>query len=241
MLQSNGHPKQRAVLPVPMGAATCLVPQWHCAILPDGLMLLLPLPQVDQIPLTRQKRNIARDFADAGTNCSAADHGGPATLQEWLTLCHVPLVLTAEIIAHHFPRLVELHNYRSAANRAFYPVALLQKVQIEDTAPASLCTSCYIHLRQRRAHTSSCCTPARAARRTARRRSCTTGRRSIRRCSGGLASSWRTLSARRAHACSQVPSTLQQHEEQQCDRCVQGPIPARRLHALLTQEPLNGC
>ena len=44
---------------------------------------------VDEVPLSRPKRNIARDFADG--------------------------VLVAEIVSHYFPRLVELHNY-SAAN-----------------------------------------------------------------------------------------------------------------------------
>ena len=43
---------------------------------------------VDEIPLSRPKKNIARDFADA--------------------------VLTAEIVAHYCPRLVELHNYSAA-------------------------------------------------------------------------------------------------------------------------------
>jgi len=43
---------------------------------------------VDEIPLSRPKRNIARDFADG--------------------------VLLAEIVRHYFPRLVELHNYPPA-------------------------------------------------------------------------------------------------------------------------------
>ena len=43
---------------------------------------------VDEIPLSRPKRSIARDFADG--------------------------VLVAEIVAHYFPRLVELHNYSGA-------------------------------------------------------------------------------------------------------------------------------
>lgn len=43
---------------------------------------------VDEVPLSRPKRNIARDFADA--------------------------VLVAEIVSHYFPRLVELHNYPAA-------------------------------------------------------------------------------------------------------------------------------
>eukprot|EP00667_Euglena_gracilis_P016005 EG_transcript_16669 len=40
---------------------------------------------VDEIPLSRPKRNIARDFSDG--------------------------VLMAELVKHYFPRLVELHNY----------------------------------------------------------------------------------------------------------------------------------
>eukprot|EP01027_Heterolobosea_sp_BB2_P006380 GEZU01009653.1.p1 GENE.GEZU01009653.1~~GEZU01009653.1.p1 ORF type:complete len:296 (+),score=56.66 GEZU01009653.1:248-1135(+) len=43
---------------------------------------------VDDIPLTRPKRNIARDFADG--------------------------VLMAEIVKHFFPKLVDLHNYSAA-------------------------------------------------------------------------------------------------------------------------------
>jgi hypothetical protein len=43
---------------------------------------------VDEIPLSRPKRNISRDFADG--------------------------VLTAEIVQHYFPRLIELHNYPAA-------------------------------------------------------------------------------------------------------------------------------
>lgn len=43
---------------------------------------------VDEIPLSRPKRNIARDFADG--------------------------VLAAEVVAHFLPKLVELHNYPAA-------------------------------------------------------------------------------------------------------------------------------
>eukprot|EP00898_Chlorokybus_atmophyticus_P007847 jgi/Chlat1/8063/Chrsp73S07537 len=43
---------------------------------------------VDEIPLSRPKRNIARDFSDG--------------------------VLMAEVIAHYYPRYVELHNYSPA-------------------------------------------------------------------------------------------------------------------------------
>lgn len=45
---------------------------------------------VDTIPLSRPKRSIARDFADG--------------------------VLVAEIVAHYFPRAVELHNYSAASS-----------------------------------------------------------------------------------------------------------------------------
>lgn len=40
---------------------------------------------VDEIPLSRPKKNITRDFADG--------------------------VLMAEVVAHYYPRLIELHNY----------------------------------------------------------------------------------------------------------------------------------
>lgn len=43
---------------------------------------------VDEIPLSRPKRNISRDFADG--------------------------VLMAEIMAHYFPKYVEIHNYSQA-------------------------------------------------------------------------------------------------------------------------------
>lgn len=47
---------------------------------------------VDDIPLTRPKRNIARDFADG--------------------------VLVAEIVGHYFPKLIEVHNYPAANSYA---------------------------------------------------------------------------------------------------------------------------
>lgn len=45
---------------------------------------------VDEIPLSRPKRNIARDFADG--------------------------VCIAEVVKHFFPKLVELHNYTAASS-----------------------------------------------------------------------------------------------------------------------------
>jgi len=47
---------------------------------------------VDTIPLSRAKRNINRDFSDG--------------------------VLAAEVIAHYFPRLVDMHNYPASSNSA---------------------------------------------------------------------------------------------------------------------------
>jgi len=43
---------------------------------------------VDEIPLSRPKRNISRDFSDG--------------------------VLTAEVVKHFFPKFVDLHNYSAA-------------------------------------------------------------------------------------------------------------------------------
>jgi hypothetical protein len=48
---------------------------------------------VDQISLSRPKRNITRDFADGGNNYS---------------------VLLAEIVKHYFPTFVDIHNYSMA-------------------------------------------------------------------------------------------------------------------------------
>lgn len=45
---------------------------------------------VDEIPLSRPKKNIARDFADG--------------------------VLVAEIVHHFLPKLVEIHNYSAASS-----------------------------------------------------------------------------------------------------------------------------
>ena len=60
---------------------------------------------IDEIPLSRPKRNISRDFADC--------------------------VLVAEVIAHYFPKMVQLHNY-SAANstpqKMYNWITLNQKV-----------------------------------------------------------------------------------------------------------------
>ena len=50
---------------------------------------------VDEIPLSRPKRNIARDFSD----------GGKIIINK-----NTLLVLVAEIVKHFVPHIVELHN-----------------------------------------------------------------------------------------------------------------------------------
>jgi hypothetical protein len=52
---------------------------------------------VDEIPLSRSKKNIARDFSDGGK----------------LIVINVT-VLMAEIVKHFFPKMIELHNYPNA-------------------------------------------------------------------------------------------------------------------------------
>lgn len=47
---------------------------------------------IDEIPLSRPKRNITRDFSDG--------------------------VLVAEIIKHFVPKLIDLHNYAAASSTA---------------------------------------------------------------------------------------------------------------------------
>ena len=55
---------------------------------------------VDEIPLSRPKRNIARDFSDGGKRFQVNDS--------------FLLVLVAEIVKHFVPHIVELHNYSAA-------------------------------------------------------------------------------------------------------------------------------
>jgi hypothetical protein len=56
----------------------------------DDNKLMYIYEWVDSIPLSRQKKNISRDFNDA--------------------------VLLGEMIKYHYPRLVDLHNYPSASS-----------------------------------------------------------------------------------------------------------------------------
>lgn len=54
----------------------------------DSNDFILIYEMVDKVPLSRPKKNIARDFSDG--------------------------VLLAEIIKHYSPNLVEIHNYPAA-------------------------------------------------------------------------------------------------------------------------------
>lgn len=58
---------------------------------------------LDEIPLSRPKKSITRDFSDGGICLES--------------ICK-PLVLLAEVVHHFFPRLVELHNYPPASSGA---------------------------------------------------------------------------------------------------------------------------
>ena len=53
---------------------------------------------VDEISLSRPKKNIARDFSDGGISSSNKNL----------------VVLVAEIVKHYIPKIVDLHNYISA-------------------------------------------------------------------------------------------------------------------------------
>lgn len=61
---------------------------------------------IDEIPLSRQKKNITRDFSDGGKHV--------AIITAFVTFVPFPAVLTAEIVHHFLPHLVELHNYSPA-------------------------------------------------------------------------------------------------------------------------------
>ena len=58
---------------------------------------------VDEIPLSRPKRNIARDFSDGGN---------PLNFETMMFTFGI--VLMAEVVKHFIPHLVEIHNYSAA-------------------------------------------------------------------------------------------------------------------------------
>lgn len=53
---------------------------------------------IDEIPLSRPKKSITRDFSDGGNH----------------TIILYSLVLAAEVVKHFAPKFVELHNYIAA-------------------------------------------------------------------------------------------------------------------------------
>ena len=56
----------------------------------DDMQLMTVYEWIDTIPLSREKKNMARDFCDG--------------------------VLTAEIIKFYYPKYVELHNYPNVSS-----------------------------------------------------------------------------------------------------------------------------
>lgn len=68
---------------------------------------------VDEIPLSRPKRNIARDFSDGG-KCNVTKASIPFYKPHSSITSFASVVLVAEIIKHFIPHIVELHNYSAA-------------------------------------------------------------------------------------------------------------------------------
>lgn len=60
---------------------------------------------VDEIPLSRPKKNIARDFSD----CGKYHHK-----EKYNDIPFFLIVLVAEVLKHYIPTLIELHNYSNA-------------------------------------------------------------------------------------------------------------------------------
>ena len=58
---------------------------------------------VDEIPLSRPKRNIARDFSDGGIIHNI--------FFEFININLYYIVLLAEVVKHFIPHIVDLHNY----------------------------------------------------------------------------------------------------------------------------------
>ena len=79
---------------------------------------------VDEIPLSRPKRNIARDFSDGGkfkfTIFKITSFASYIFCKKKLkklidiNLIFPSIVLMAEVVKHFLPHLVELHNYSAA-------------------------------------------------------------------------------------------------------------------------------
>ena len=65
---------------------------------------------VDEIPLSRPKKNIARDFSDCGTY--------HFLLLQFVTYTYlyffIYTVLIAEVLKHFLPNIVDLHNYSNS-------------------------------------------------------------------------------------------------------------------------------
>lgn len=71
---------------------------------------------IDEVPLSRHKKNLARDFSDGGKvfwqcECSIACIYEPLQV---MNSCFWFVVLAAEVVNHYFPKIVDLHNYSPA-------------------------------------------------------------------------------------------------------------------------------
>ena len=67
--------------------------------------------QVDSIPLSRPKRNIAAATLLTEVRLTAPPAPARVSLMR-ADVARLSAVLVAEIVHHYFPKLVELHNYR---------------------------------------------------------------------------------------------------------------------------------
>ena len=66
---------------------------------------------IDQVPLSRSKRRIERDFSDGGIKNLIYSIFFP----EFIQILNIK-VMVAELVKYYFPNWVELHNYAPANN-----------------------------------------------------------------------------------------------------------------------------
>lgn len=73
------------------------------------------LSWLDTIPLSKSRKNIARDFSDGGqwSHCHQRMYGIALTTSSIIFICSLS-VLMAELLKYFYPKMVELHNYTPA-------------------------------------------------------------------------------------------------------------------------------
>ena len=69
---------------------------------------------IDEIPLSRQKKNISRDFSDGGMHYIKYIIIHLHNFIIYSLIFPFSLVMAAEIVHHFFPRIIEIHNYPAA-------------------------------------------------------------------------------------------------------------------------------